>query len=88
MSRFVTILLLAVAGCASGPKCPEPAATQCMGAVAQVCSSERRWEDVMDCNGLTSTTGEEPWVCCGVESDGAVTHSCVPRTLCTKANAQ
>jgi hypothetical protein len=88
MKRCSFALLLALAGCASGPKCPEPAATQCMGAVAQVCSSERRWEDVMDCNGLTSTAGEVPWVCCGVETDGVVTHSCVPRTLCGKAGNQ
>jgi hypothetical protein len=87
---FPFVAVFALAGCASGPKCPEVAASQCAGQVAQVCSSERHWEDVLDCDALASQSGsKEAWVCCQVEDEsGVLTHGCVPASFCAQGGAR
>ena len=83
----LVFVALNLAACASAPKCPEVAASQCAGPVAQVCSSERHWEDVLNCDALGSQAGSsEPWVCCAVEAEsGVFTHGCVPKSRCSAA---
>ena len=77
------LALLVLMGC-TGAKCPEPTRSRCAGQVAQVCSAEERWEDVMDCDRIASLAGSgEPWVCCAVEGTvGVETYGCVPASRC------
>jgi hypothetical protein len=76
---FVSHLVVAVlaAGLAA---CPPPidgctvGATRCAGESAQVCDSDQRWTEIMNCRDVAAQSGGR-WTC-GVYDDGG--HACLP----------
>lgn len=72
MKFLMIVLVFAVAGCPSTAAVCIHLETQCAEDVAQVCDTQGRWEDVMDC----STVEPGEWSC-GVEEDE---HTCLGGT--------
>ncbi len=77
MKALWMIVLAAIAfACACDPvdHC-EVGDTRCHGRFAQVCDSDERWADVMDCDQVAVFSGGQ-WSCQAVDSEAG--HSCIP----------
>ena len=81
MKRLILVSHLAIGVVAAGlAACPPPidgctvGATRCVGASAQVCDSDTRWSEVMNCQDVAAQSGGQ-WAC-GVYDNGG--HACLP----------
>ena len=49
--------------------------TRCSGAVAEVCGSDERWTEIMNCDEVAAQSGGQ-WSCQSLEKDAG--HTCLP----------
>jgi hypothetical protein len=73
MKLCLLIPFLAIAACSPADRCRVDD-TRCAGAVAQVCGSDERWTDVMNCDEVAAQSGGR-WTCQATESGS---HACLP----------
>lgn len=75
--RCLLLLCAALAACACEPvdHC-EVNETRCSGPLAQVCDSDERWVEIMNCDEVAMLSGGGPWSCQALEDDGG--HTCLP----------
>jgi len=78
MRAFYLLLVLLTTGLnACIPVC-ETKQTRCNGTQAEVCDSNGRWQQVMDCSKVVDPKGAS-WSCCPVrEGDAGIVHTCLP----------
>jgi len=74
MRRIALVFVLAFIACEPDDHC-QANATRCSGASAEVCGSDERWVEIMNCDDVAAQSGGS-WSCQSLENDGG--HTCLP----------
>lgn len=71
---FVTMFSLSLFACSPADHC-RVNDTRCTGAAAEVCGSDERWTEIMNCDQVAAQSGGA-WRCQSLDDDAG--HTCLP----------